>query len=237
MTTDALWDGIAGIVLDAVGTLIEPVPSVAEVYLAAARRQGLDLDPDTVRSRFRHAFAADEVNEARAPQATDEDNELRRWRRIVGNVLVEVPDAERAFEELWSHFARPEAWRCFPDVAPAIEALKSAGLRIAIGSNFDARLRAIIGGLPSLAAADIVPVISSEVGFRKPHRQFFSAACDALDLAPSCILCVGDDVENDVRGAARAGLREVWLDRRNRGTDEEVPVVSSLTALVAGLRR
>src|SRR5262249_21623766 len=161
-----------------------PVPSVAEVYFAAARRQGVELDVGTIRSRFHREFAADEVNEARTPQTTDEDNEERRWRRIVANVLVEVPDVERAFEELWSHFSRPEAWRCFPERAPALEAFASAGLRIAIGSNFDARLRAIIRGLPSLAAADIVPVISSEVGFRKPHRQFFRAACAALELVP-----------------------------------------------------
>ena len=33
MMSETLWDGIEGIVLDAVGTLIEPEPSVADVYL------------------------------------------------------------------------------------------------------------------------------------------------------------------------------------------------------------
>ena len=34
------WTCIRGIVFDAVGTLIEPVPSVAEAYTAAARARG-----------------------------------------------------------------------------------------------------------------------------------------------------------------------------------------------------
>ena len=37
-------DEIEGVILDAVGTLIEPSPPVPLVYAEAARRQGLDLD-------------------------------------------------------------------------------------------------------------------------------------------------------------------------------------------------
>ncbi len=36
-STEAVWDGIEAIVLDAVGTLIEPVPAVAEVYVAGSQ--------------------------------------------------------------------------------------------------------------------------------------------------------------------------------------------------------
>src|SRR4051794_11884182 len=59
--------GIQGIGLDAVGTLIEPMPPVARVYTETARRQGVELDEAVLRSRFRHAFALDEVDAARGP--------------------------------------------------------------------------------------------------------------------------------------------------------------------------
>src|SRR3954469_21744719 len=89
--------GIQGIVLDAVGTLIEPMPPVARVYTETARRQGVELDGAVVQSRFRREFALAEVDAARGPLATDEPTERRRWRRIVGSVLPEVPDPDRAF--------------------------------------------------------------------------------------------------------------------------------------------
>ena len=52
MTSLRGWEGIEGIVLDAVGTLIDPSPSVAEAYAAAALRQGLVVDESEVKRRF-----------------------------------------------------------------------------------------------------------------------------------------------------------------------------------------
>ena len=113
------WEGIEGIVLDAVGTLIDPEPSVARAYAAAALRQGLVVDVAEVKRRFGRHFRNDEVDEQLGPMATDEAIEHRRWRRIVANVLPDLPDLDRGFEELWDHFGRPEAWRASPTSAPA----------------------------------------------------------------------------------------------------------------------
>src|SRR5690349_2904905 len=99
------FEAIEGIVLDAVGTLIEPVPSVSETYSAAASRQGVEVPATILRGRFREQFGLDEIDERRGPLATDEATERRRWRRIVGGCLPEIPDPDRAFAELWDHFA------------------------------------------------------------------------------------------------------------------------------------
>ncbi|MBX6316576.1 MAG: HAD-IA family hydrolase [Isosphaeraceae bacterium] len=234
MSVRAARDGFEGIVLDAVGTLIQPAPPVAEVYAEAARRQGVDLDPAAVKARFHQAFGADEVDDLRGPLATDEPTEQRRWRRIVAACLPEVPDPERAFAALWEHFGRPDAWRVFPDVAPALETLDRAGLRLRIASNFDRRLRRVVVGRPELAPWAEPLIISSEVGFRKPHPAFYRAACVSLGLPPGRVLCVGDDPENDVFGPRRAGLHAVLLDRDHRARGD-LPAVADLTGLVAYL--
>jgi putative hydrolase of the HAD superfamily len=229
------WESIEAIVFDAVGTLIDPCPTVAEVYVEAALRQGVELDRGVVKSRFHQYFRNDEVDEMRGPLRTDEATEFRRWRRIVSNVLPEVPYPDRAFFELWEHFSRPGSWRCFADVAPALAVLTEQKLPIRIASNFDGRLRTVVQGLTELSCCAGPLLISSEIGYRKPHAAIYQAACASLGLPPGRVLCVGDDVENDVLGPRRAGLRGLLLDRH--GTQPEgVPCVSDLTALVQLLR-
>lgn len=227
---------IAGVLIDAVGTIIEPQPAVALAYAAAARRQGIELDPQTVRGRFRTAFSQDEVDEQRGPLATDEAIEHRRWRRIVAVCLPEAPDPDRAFDDLWAHFADPGHWRVFPDVAPALQALSQAGIAVRIGSNFDGRLRSVLAGLPELTPwADRV-LISSEVGVRKPHPGFYDAALSSLGLPAADVVCVGDDRENDVRGPQRVGLHAVLLDRDAREPrDGRTPTVGDLLELAEQL--
>jgi putative hydrolase of the HAD superfamily len=231
MLSESPWDEIDGIVFDAVGTLIEPDPPVADVYVAAAQRQRVELDRTLVKARFHQYFRNDEVDEMRGPMVTDEATEFRRWRRIVSNVIPEVPNPDQAFFELWNHFSRPDAWCCFPDVAPALEFLRVRNLPIRIASNFDARLRSVVQGMPELAYCAAHLVISSEVGFRKPHAAFYQAASASLRLPPERVLCVGDDLENDVVGARRAGLRGLLLDRHNV-RPEVLPSVPDLAALV-----
>jgi putative hydrolase of the HAD superfamily len=231
MSKQPNWGLIAGIVLDAVGTLVKPVPSVADAYTEAACRQGVELNRDDVKMRFHRNFQSDEVRGDRGIHSTDEATELWRWSRIVSKVLPEVPDPKRAFDELWDHFARPESWRCYPDVVPALQAIHEAGIAVCVGSNFDRRLRRVVTGLPELSWAVDALVISSEVGYRKPHPMFFQAVCQRLGLAPRQVLCVGDDVENDVRGAVRAGLSALLLDRGGE-RPHDVPCVPDLTALL-----
>ena len=162
-------------------------------------------------------FQSDEVHAEEGVLSTDEATERRRWRMIVTGVLPEVAEPDRAFDELWEHFGRPDSWRCYPDVVPVLDSLAEQGLSVCVGSNFDGRLRGVVKGLPELKDRSESLVISSEVGYRKPHPSFFRAACAHLGLPPEHVLCVGDDPENDVRGAIRAGLSALLLDRSAGG--------------------
>jgi putative hydrolase of the HAD superfamily len=227
--------GIRGIVFDAVGTLIEAYPRVAEAYTAAALRQHVVLNSALVHARFREHFATDEAEGNRGSMSTNESREKARWRKLVAKTLPEVPDPERAFRELWDHFAQASSWQTFPDVGPAIESLRDAGIALGIGSNFDARLRSLVAGLPELAPLSDAIVISSDVGFRKPHPAFYAAACARLQLPADQVLFVGDDPEADFAAPQRAGFRSALVERENVS-----PPLSSfpdLTALSAAVLR
>jgi len=55
-----------------------------------------------------------------------------------------------------------------------------------------------------------VVLISGDLGYRKPHPLVFDRLVQGLGAERGRILFVGDDVESDVLGAQRAGLRPVW---------------------------
>ncbi|MDX2037026.1 MAG: HAD-IA family hydrolase [Isosphaeraceae bacterium] len=213
---------IAAVAFDAVGTLIEPFPSVARAYADAAERQGVVLDPAEVKTRFGRWFRVDEVDETKGPMATDEAIERARWRRIVGNVLPEVADPERAFQELWDHFGRATAWRVFDDVVPALEILRTAGVPFVTASNFDARLRSVLAGLPGLSDLAESAVISSLVGYRKPHSRFYACTAEALGVDPARVLFIGDDPVNDLEGPRRAGMSAARLDRGGGSAESDL---------------
>jgi len=59
-------------------------------------------------------------------------------------------------------------------------------------------------GLSPFFPADAV-IISAEVGFEKPDARIFKIAEERLGVPASEVLFIGDHVENDIAGAARAG--------------------------------
>ena len=107
-----------------------------------------------------------------------------------------------------------------------------------VASNFDGRLRPVLQGIDELAVwADSV-VISSEVGRKKPHPQFYEATCRRLGLAPEQVLCVGDDEENDWNGPRRAGLSALLVDRGRSpsGPSGRLAQLDELLELLLGQR-
>ncbi len=205
---------VKAVVFDAVGTLIYADPPVAEVYHLAGWQYGSRLSHEEVARRFRVAFAESEAGEGLDRPATSEALERDRWRRIVSTIFDDVPDAgEGLFHTLWQHFAEPEHWRLFEDAADVLDELAGRGLRLAIASNFDRRLRAIVQAVPHVRRCERC-FISSEIGYPKPDRRFFAAVQEQLGLLPGEILLVGDDWTNDIEGAATAGWQTVWLQRK-----------------------
>jgi putative hydrolase of the HAD superfamily len=219
------------IAFDAVGTIIHPLPSAAEVYFQAARRFGSHLEHEEIGRRFSQAFRETEQGDLTADAGvrlvTSEAREKERWARIVATVIDDIPDTAACFAELFAHFARPEAWRCFDEVPAVLKGLKERGYRLAIASNFDGRLHAVCDGIPALRMLD-ARIISSEVGIRKPHAGFFKALVRSVGCRADEVLMVGDDHSNDIAGAQSAGLAAVFLNRRGPRRTGEICSLAEL---------
>jgi putative hydrolase of the HAD superfamily len=56
-------------------------------------------------------------------------------------------------------------------------------------------------------------IVSEAIGFSKPAPEIFAAALTRLGCDAQAAVMVGDSWKNDIIGAARVGIRPVWLNR------------------------
>jgi len=193
---------IQAVTFDVGGTLIEPWPSVGYVYAGVAARHGLkNFSPEQLNARFKNAWRARRTFR----------HSRNEWDELVTEVFGStLPPG--FFAELYDRFAEPDAWHIYEDVVPALDLLASREIKLAIISNWDERLRPLLGKL-KLDHYFKTFSISLEVGFAKPSPLIFGHAAKALGLEAGSILHVGDSPEMDVAGATAAGFQAIQIRR------------------------
>jgi putative hydrolase of the HAD superfamily len=91
-----------------------------------------------------------------------------------------------------------------PEVLAFAREVRAEGVRVGLATNATSDLPEDLAVLGLGEEFDVI-VNSSEVGVHKPAREFFEAACRAVELLPQRVLFV-DDQDRNVRGARAAGL-------------------------------
>lgn len=157
-------------------------------------------------------FVAGEIDFERMCQA--------RIRAFFAAFGEDISDGEAAERERYRMAAMQREWRLFDDAVPCLEWLRASGLRLALITNapgaYQRKKIAAVGVGEYFDAF----VISAELGVAKPDGRIFDSACSTLGLRPDEVVHVGDRLDVDALGAARAGMRGVWL---NRSGSKEVP--------------
>jgi putative hydrolase of the HAD superfamily len=121
----------------------------------------------------------------------------------------------------------------FPDVLPCLEVL-AGRYRLGVIANQPSHVRdaMIRDGLDGFFE---VWGVSEDVGLEKPDPRLFAYAAREAGVAPSSAAMVGDRLDYDVRPAAAAGMRTVWM---LRGEAPDAPTADQLAeadATVSGL--
>ncbi|HWB60625.1 MAG TPA: HAD-IA family hydrolase [Chthoniobacteraceae bacterium] len=212
---------IQAVTFDVGGTLIQPWPSVGHVYAEVAGRHGLkNLSPEQLNARFKNAWRA-------RPGFAHSRN---AWEELVKEVFgASTPPG--FFSELYERFAEPDAWHIFDDVIPALDALASREIKLAVISNWDERLRPLLRAL-RLDRYFEAFAISIEVGFPKPSPVIFEHAATKLGLPPASILHVGDSLEMDVEGAKAAGFQALQIHRHAKVSGHGMDSLGQLVPII-----
>jgi putative hydrolase of the HAD superfamily len=219
--------GVQAVLLDALGTLVELQPPAPRLQ-RLLREAGFDVSEEQAAAGFaaeiayyldHHLEGSDRERLERLRDRCAE--EMRR--------ALELPDLDHANARramLGSLEFVP-----FPDVLPGLGELRGRGLTVVIASNWDCSLPEWLGSTGIIELVDGV-VTSAEVGAPKPDPPVFARALAIAGVGPGAALHVGDKVDNDVEGAAAAGIRGVLLQREGE-PPPDVEAISSLAQLPA----
>lgn len=221
-----------------VGETLLRVSDPPPEYAAVLAELGYPLRPERMLAAFnqarRAAFATDHLGPGPEYAVSRERAAARRGRfvaALVRAIGVAEADLAAARAAIDASLVGTVLFGLYPDVLPALEALRRRGYRLGVVSNWEPRLELLCRnhGLGEYVAF----VVASEAeGYAKPSARLFRRALELAGAEPWRVVHVGDSFEHDVRGATGVGIDAVLLDR---GDFYEAglwnPTIRSLAAL------
>src|SRR5690554_3616052 len=79
-------------------------------------------------------------------------------------------------------------------------------------------------------------IISSEVGFAKPHPKLFLSACQEMNVHPDEVAFIGDREDRDIAGASGVGMKTVLVGKIPKKTKPDLHI-KNLHLLKQGFSR
>jgi putative hydrolase of the HAD superfamily len=222
--------GVEAVLLDAHGTLLELQPPGPLLCAELARRYGLEL----TLAQAEHAIAA-EIAYYRAHHSGARDAAtLAALRAQCAEVLRDaLPAGARPAGSLVEALLASLRFAPFADVRPALAALRAAGARLVVVSDWDVSLHGVLDELGLTPMLDGV-VTSAEVGAGKPAAALFERALALVDVPAERAVHVGDSLELDVAGARGAGIEPVLIQRGGGAPRPGVRTIATLGELLGG---
>jgi putative hydrolase of the HAD superfamily len=223
------------VTLDALGTLVR-LRAPAPLLVYELRARGVEV----CERHAAQALAAEIAYYRAHHDSASDDASLALLRDRCGEVLRAALARAGADTDALEPAQLREAllaalrFHVYPEVPDALRALRRAGHRLVVVSNWDVSLHETLRrtGLASLVDGAIS---SAEAGAAKPDARIFAQALRLVGGCAEGALHAGDSLEHDVAGARAAGLRPVLVARGARppGVPAGVAVIGSLAELQA----
>lgn len=224
--------GIRALVLDVDDTIVDTRAAMMEAGLtaAAALWPGRD-DLHLGWARRYYEDPAEWFRRYAAGEVTFDTMRAARLAEAARALELTVPsDAARSFQDVYLPAFR-KAQRLFPDVLPLLDAAEDRGLPIALLTNSSEDTTLMKLDVLGIAHRFGAVVTTDTIGVGKPDPRVYAEACRRAGAAVEESMCIGDNLECDVLGAAAAGLRSLWLDRAGAGCARRVTRVVDLAAV------
>ena len=223
------------VLLDALGTLVALEPPGPPLRAGLAARAGVKVSAHEA-----DVALAAEISYYRAhlDEGRDRKSLARLRRRCAETLRAALPAGARAIriDLLEAILLDALQFTAFADARAAVEEVRRLPARAVVVSNWDVSLEDVLTRLGLAPLLDGV-VSSARAGARKPSPAIFAHALQLAGVPPERTVHVGDSVEEDVRGARRAGIEPVLVRRDGRPGPSGVRTISGLDELWRALPR
>lgn len=206
---------IHAVLFDALGTLVRLEPPAPRLRTELERATGVDVGAEAAERGFAAEIAFYLDNHMRGGDEAGL-HALRDDCAAVLDAALGVHGLDRA--AVRTAMLGSLVFTAFPDAAPALRALRSAGVRVVVVSNWDRSLPTALAQAGLGALVDGV-VSSAEVGRAKPAPEPFRAGLELAGAAAGDALFVGDSPDTDIAGARGAGIRALLVARDGPAPD------------------
>ncbi|MHB8642940.1 MAG: HAD family hydrolase [Gaiellaceae bacterium] len=204
---------LEAVIFDVDFTLARPGPDLGpEGYKALGARYGLELDPVRYDDARREAIAT-----LKRHAELDHDEEV--WVLFTERIIVGMGgsgDTHAAAAEMTRAWENAEHFELYDDVLPVLEVLRAHGLTLGLLSNTARDLDVFVAHHRLVVDAALTSRVH---GKTKPHETIFRAMLERLGVGAAHAVMVGDDLHDDVEGAASIGMRAWLVDREGRFPD------------------
>ena len=218
--------GVRAVLLDMLGTLVELRDPVPRLRADLRERTGVDVGEEAAARGFgaEIAYYLEHHMEGRDRESLED---LRDRCAAIMHEALGVEGLGRV--DVRAAMLASLVFAPFPDVKPALAALRQLGLRLVIASNWDWSLPQWVQatGLDRLVDGT---ASSAVVGAPKPAPDVFREALRLAGVRAEDAVHVGDSLEGDVHGARAAGVRAVLI-RRDGEPPRDVESIRSLALL------
>lgn len=216
-------------------TLVDLHSGVDHMLLALGRRVRPELTLNEVHEAQRRFWDAWNVMDADRVWEPSLAADMAESRLIDAGILhllgIDDPAiVDEACAESRRRYGDVATYTIYPDVIPALEALRASVPVLGIVSNWGWHLPELCAALGLDRHFDFI-VSSARVGAAKPNGRIFRRALEMCSCEPARALHVGDSLVADVRGAEAVGISGVLLDRSGSSNGVGCLVVHELTAL------
>lgn len=213
---------IQSVFFDAGYTLLAPHPSTIELVRMACADCGLPISVEDIERQLPNAEAEFQRHYQFDRQTwSDEANIQGIWRAYYAVLLepllrtLEPEQAEAVLTHVQEVWDRAESYALYPDVLPALKALRAAGKNMGIISDWGIGLGLILRHHDLVQYFDFA-VISAAVRHAKPDPALYQTALERANAVPDYTIHVGDSYTLDVLGARSVGITPILLDRKGR---------------------
>lgn len=139
-------------------------------------------------------------------------------------------EADEKFKSYLSFYKK--CWKPYSDVKEVLGKLIKLGYSLGVISNGDYDQQVDKLQCMGIEGYFECIVTSSKVGVAKPNQAIFVDACRQTSTPMENCFYVGDKLEADALGSRMAGMRGIWLNRKDEQYQGDITVIKSLHELL-----